>query len=110
MPLKGLNGSSRRRRERFPIHAGMKVVCPDSARPIKCRIVDISEHGAAVLSWAPLPCGSLVHIEVPRFQLYGSAYVSHCSRKLLRYFTGLEFKGVLTGNLGTGQANRPERS
>lgn len=92
------SGRDRRTARRFPVYATLRVYRPDSITAVKARIMNISDTGAAVKSGVPLEYGSLVHLEIRRFRLYGTAYVVRCATKLASYVAGLEFKGRLVGD------------
>jgi len=87
----------RRRAERFPVHANVRVIGADSITAVAAHIVNISDNGAALKTSEPLRCGSTVYLDVPRFHLYGAAYVVRCGARFRGYLAGVEFKGCLMG-------------
>ena len=94
-------GRDRRTAERFPVYANLRVYRPESITAVSARILNISDTGAAVKSGVLLEYGSLVHLEIRRFRLFGTARVVRCATKLAGYTAGLEFNGPLVGNGGS---------
>jgi hypothetical protein len=93
-------GRDRRAAKRYPVYATLRVYRPDSIQAVSARITNISDTGAAVESGVPLAFGSLVHLELRRFRLYGSAHVVRCRTKLAGYMAALQFQGPLVGDGG----------
>ena len=86
---------NRRRAERYPVHANVRLLCADSMTGVAARIVNISNSGAAVESRVPLKPGEVVYLEVRQFHLYGTAHVSRCAAKFHGYVAAVEFQGSL---------------
>ena len=86
---------NRRRAERYPVHANVRLLCADSMTGVAARIVNISDSGASVESRVPLKPGEVVYLEVRQFQVYGTAHVNRCAAKFSGYVAGLEFQGSL---------------
>jgi|HubBroStandDraft_1064217.scaffolds.fasta_scaffold86159_2 hypothetical protein len=86
---------NRRKAERYPVHANVRVLCADSMIGVAARIVNISDSGAALELRVPLKLGEVVYLEVRQFHLYGTAHVNRCTSKFRGYVAGLEFQGSL---------------
>jgi hypothetical protein len=61
----------------------------------KCKLTDMSEHGAAVSSRVKLEVGTHITIELPEKRLTTTADVRRCTGSRGRYTLGLEFCGPL---------------
>lgn len=95
----------RRMLSRFPVQSRMFVSWQDKQgrrRSLKGRAVDISERGACLTAYRPVPRDSLVYIKATQCSLEGTASVRYCFRRGLRYLIGVELRGSLTKSMGVG--------
>jgi hypothetical protein len=97
LPKKALARDCRALR-RFRDHSAYEIVWLDEggrSHAVTGRGRDLSTTGAAIETPYRLALNSLVSLLSNQYQLTGSAYVRHCTRKGRSYIIGLEFKGPL---------------
>jgi hypothetical protein len=87
-------GTNCREFQRIPLETRLEICWQDQdgcSRTIRGRAVDISEFGASMKCFRPLPAEAVVFVEARRYNLAGPALVRRCERRGLRYQIGLEF-------------------
>jgi hypothetical protein len=67
----------------------------DVTETVKCRLIDISEHGLAVRSKLALDLGTYLYITIPGLRLATTANVRRCAASGWKFDLGLEFRGPL---------------
>lgn len=99
------SGAERRALARIPVRTSFDVMWQDREgrhKRMRGRAVDISERGACLTSFRPLPRNAVIYIKARRHQFEGSASVRYCRRSGLRYVIGVELRGPLTRSDGVG--------
>ena len=81
---------------RFALHSPVVAVWRDAdgkPRRTRGRGLNVTEEGAAFSCLRPPPVGATVLLEIPAYNLSGSARVRHADWRLWRAVVGVEFLG-----------------